>query len=196
MKNFLHAGKFLLLDMASTVLFLLVFAVTGSLSVSVVLGMALGLGQIAWEWARGRSIDTMQWVSLVVVMASGTAALVTQDARFLMIKLSVIYAAIGAVMLKPGWLDRYLPPIALQLVPDLGVAFGYGWAGLMFFSAALNLVLAFSLSFAGWAAFMSAYSIGSKVALFIVQYATMRIVGRRRAVQSGSVIAGSGRELA
>ena len=196
MKNFLHAGKFLLLDMASTVFFLGVFAATGSLAVSVALGMALGVGQIGWELARRRPIDTMQWVSLVVVMASGTAALVTQDARFIMVKLSVIYAAIGVVMLKRGWMDRYLPPIALQTVPDLGVAFGFVWAGLMFGSAVLNLVLAFSVSFAAWAAFMSAWSLGSKTVLFVIQFSTMRIVGRRRVMRGDVMLPAGGGELA
>jgi intracellular septation protein A len=196
MRNFLHAGTFLLIDMASTLFFVAVYAATGSLVVSVGLGMALGLGQIGWELARRRPIDTMQWVSLVVVMASGTAALVTQDARFIMVKLSVICAAIGVVMLKRGWMDRYLPPIALQTVPDLAVAFGFAWAGLMFCSAVLNLVLAFSVSFAAWAAFMSAWGIGSKTALFVVQYSAMRFVGGRRVVRNGLLVAAGGRELA
>ncbi len=42
-------------------------------------------------------------------------------------------------MLKPGWMTRYLPPEALEYVPDLGYAFGFVWAGLMFVSAVLNL---------------------------------------------------------
>ena len=53
-------------------------------------------------------------------------------------------------MLKRGWMNRYLPPIALETVPDLAIGFGYVWAGLMFFSAALNLVLALSLSVTQW----------------------------------------------
>jgi intracellular septation protein len=200
MKDFLHAATFLLIDMASTVLFLLVYWATGSLTVSVVLGMALGLGQIGWELARRRPIDTMQWVSLVVIMASGTAALVTQDARFIMVKLSVIYGAIGVVMLKRGWMDRYLPPIAVQTVPDLGVAFGYIWAGLMFGSAVLNLALAFTLSFGQWAAFMSIWSTASKLVLFLIQYSTMKIVGRRRVMRGDVTLpdasVNDGRELA
>ncbi len=122
----------------------------------------------------------MQWVSLVVVIASGSATLFTRNPVFVMIKPSLIYLAVGAAMLRRGWMNRYLPPRALEIVPDLAIAFGYVWAGLMFFSAALNLVLALTLSVTGWGAAMSIWGIASKSALFFLQYGVMKTVGRRR----------------
>jgi hypothetical protein len=35
-------------------------------------------------------------------------------------------------MLKCGWLNRYQPAIAMELVPDIVVIFGFVWSGLMF----------------------------------------------------------------
>jgi hypothetical protein len=84
-------------------------------------------------------------------------------------------------MLKRGWMSRYLPPIAQATVPDLGITFGYVWAGLMFFSAVLNIVLALTLDVTTWAAVKSAWAIGSKVGLFGIQYAIMKSTGIRRA---------------
>ena len=187
MRNLLYSGRMLFLDMASTVFFLVLYSATDSLAVSVGLGMALGLAQIGWEVARRRPIDTMQWVSLVLVMASGTATLVTNDVRFMIAKLSVVYVLIGAVMLKPGWMDRYLPEQAHELVGDVAVKFGFVWAGLMFFSAVFNLVLAFSCSLAEWAAIISVYGMASKLGLFAIQFTTMRLIGsrRRRARETG-----------
>jgi intracellular septation protein len=46
MKNLFDAGKLLLLDMASTFLFLVVFLATKSIPLSAILGMALGIAQI------------------------------------------------------------------------------------------------------------------------------------------------------
>jgi intracellular septation protein len=43
----------------------------------------------------------------------------TSDPRFVMLKPSVVYCIVGAYMLKPGWMNRYLPPIAVQTVPDI-----------------------------------------------------------------------------
>jgi len=180
MKNLFHAGKFLALDMASTIFFLGFYAVTKNVVMAVVLGMALGVGQIAWELARKRPIDAMRWLSLFLVLATGAATFLTRDPRFVMIKPSVIYVIVGVVMLNRGWMNRYLPPEAIELVPDMGVAFGYVWSALMFFSAALNLTLALSLPLPAYAGFMSAWALGSKLGLFLVQYGTMRFIGGRR----------------
>jgi intracellular septation protein len=180
MKNLFEAGKLLLLDMASTFLFLVVYLLTHNITLSVVLGMALGAAQIGWQFARHKPIDTMQWMSLFLVLGAGTATLLTDDPRYVMIKPSVIYVIVGIVMLKPGWINRYLPPIAIEVVPDIAVIFGYVWAGLMFFSAGLNLIVALNFSVVTWSAFMSIYAIVSKAALFLIGFVTMRTIGRRR----------------
>jgi len=99
-----------------------------------------------------------------------------------MLKPTVIYCIGGAYMLRPGWLNRYRPPIAVEAVSDRAYLFCFIWAGLMFGSAALNVALALLLDAASWAAAMSAWSIASKLGLFLVQYAVMRMIGRRRAV--------------
>jgi intracellular septation protein len=122
----------------------------------------------------------MQWMSLFLVLAAGTATLLTNDPRFVMIKPTLIYAIIGIVMLKRGWIVRYLPPVAVETVPDIAVIFGYLWSALMFASAALNLVLALKFDPVTWAEIMPAYGIISKLVLFAIGFATMRLIGGRR----------------
>jgi|ERR1039458_7566821 intracellular septation protein len=180
MKNLFDAGKLLLLDMASTFLFLVVFLATKSIPLSAILGMALGIAQIGWQFARRKPTDTMQWMSLFLVLGSSAATLITDDPRFVMAKPSLIYAIFGVVMLKPGWMNRYLPPVAMEVVPDIAFMFGFVWSGLMFFSAALNVIVALNFSVVTWASFMLIYGIVSKAALFLIVYATMRYVGVRR----------------
>jgi intracellular septation protein len=183
MKNLLAAGKLLLLDLASTFFFLIVYSVTKNAVLSVALGMALGVAQIGWELARKKPIDTMQWLSLFLVMGFGTATLISNNPRFVMVKPSLIYLVVGVVMLKPGWMNRYLPPVALEVVPDIATIFGFVWSGLMFFSAVLNLIVALNFSVQTWASFMTIYGIVSKLSLFMTQYATMRLIGVRRRAQ-------------
>jgi intracellular septation protein A len=180
MRNLFAAAKLLLLDMASTVFFLVVFLLTKNIPLAVVLGVALGVAQIGWEFVRKRPIDTMQWMSLFLVVGAGAATLLTNDPRFVMLKPSLIYLVVGVVMLKPGWMNRYLPPLAKELVPDIAFIFGFVWSGLMFFSAALNLIVALNFSVVTWASFMSIYGVVSKLGLFLIQYATMRYIGIRR----------------
>ena len=188
MRNLFEAGKLLLLDMAATLFFLALYLLTHNIPLSVVLGMGLGIAQIAWQFARKKPIDTMQWMSLFLVLGAGTVTLITNDPRFVMIKPTVIYLIAGVVMLKRGWMNRYLPPIAIELVPDIAVIFGYIWSGLMFFSAALNLIVALNFSVVTWSATMSIWGIVSKAGLFLIGYAIMRTVAvaryRRREPQS------------
>src|ERR1700694_4848514 len=180
MKNLFEAGKLLLLDMASTFFFLVLYLLTHNITLSVVLGMALGTAQIGWQFARKQPIDTMQWMSLFLVLGAGAATLITDDPRFVMMKPTVIYTIVGIVMLKPGWMNRYLPPVAIEIVPDIAFIFGFLWAGLMFFSAGLNLLVALNFSVVTWAAFMSIYGIVSKLVLFLIGFVTMRTIGVRR----------------
>jgi len=191
MRDLFAAAKLLLLDMASTVFFLVVFLLSKNIPLAVALGVALGVAQIGWEFVRKRPIDTMQWLSLFLVVGAGTATLITNDPRFVMVKPSLIYLVVGVVMLKPGWMNRYLPPVAKELVPDIGFIFGFVWSGLMFFSAALNLIVALNFSVVTWASFMSIYGIVSKLGLFLIQYTTMRYIGirRRRAMPTPAVTA-------
>jgi intracellular septation protein A len=186
MKILFNSGKLLLLDLASTLFFVALYMLTHNVAVSVAVSIAFGVGQIGWQIVHRRPIDTMQWISLIIVLASGSATLITNDPRFVMVKPTLIYAGVGAAMLKRGWIDRYQPPIAVQLMPDIIIAFGYIWAGLMFTTAALNLVVALSFSVTAWGSFMLVFGIASKIGLFFLQYTTMRIIGHRRYVRNGT----------
>jgi intracellular septation protein len=180
MANLMHSARLLISDLASTLLFLAVLLITKDLMLAVALGVGLGVIQIGWMKLRRQKIDTMQWLSIGLVVVSGIATMLTNDARFVMLKPTVIYCIVGAYMLRPGWMNRYMPPIAVQTVPDIAWIFGFVWAGLMFGSAVLNIVLALTLDPISWSATMSIWGIVSKVALFLVQYVTMRAIGTRR----------------
>jgi intracellular septation protein A len=180
MKDLLKAAKFLVLDLASTLFFLAVFLLTHNTILSVGLGIAFGLAQIGTQFIRGKPIASMEWLSLFLIVATGTATLLTDDPRFVLFKPSVIYVIVGVVMLKPGWLNRYLPDIVKTVSPDVATAVGFLWAALMFVSAAVNAFVALTRSVAEWALVMPTYGIVSKVAVFLIGFAAMRLITRRR----------------
>ena len=198
MRDFLNAAKLLLLDLASTIFFVVLFALTHNTILSVGLGLVLGLAQIGSQFVRRKPIDTMEWLSLFLVVAAGTATLLTNDPRFVLFKPSVIYVIVGVVMLKPGWMNRYLPDIARAVVPDVAVVVGFVWAGLMFVSAAVNAFVALTCSVATWALVTPIFGIVSKVTVFLVGFAAMRLIARRRvrampAVERDALLAATGR---
>lgn len=180
MKNLLYAARPLITDMLSTILFAGLFALTSNIYLSTGAAIAMGLGQVAYEKLRGKPVPGMQWASLGLVTVLGAATLFTGDARFVMIKPTIVYLTIGAAMLQPGWLDRYTPPVAKDLLPaGLVVATGYVWSGLMFVTAALNLVVALWFGHKAWLEFIGVFPLASKLGLFAINYAGFRFVALR-----------------
>lgn len=201
MKDFLNAARLLLLDLASTLFFLVVYLLTHNTILAVGLGIALGLAQIGIQFIRRRPIHVMEWLSLVLIIAAGIATLLTHDPRFVLMKPSVIYAIVGGVMCKPGWLNRYLPDIARAVVPDVATIVGFAWAGLMFVSAAVNAFVALTCSLETWALIMPIYSIVSKVVVFVAGFAAIRLTAQRRirampAPERDALLVAAGRKAA
>jgi intracellular septation protein A len=163
----------------STLVFAGVMAVAKDVRIATGVAILAGLGEAAWMMARGEKVNAMQWTSLGLVIVLGSASLMTGDPRFVMFKPTIIYAAIGAAMLKRGWMTRYIPEDAQGLVDDLTLGFGYVWAALMFATAALNLVFALE-SRAAWTAFIAVFPLASKILLFATQYLCLQVIGRAR----------------
>ena len=66
------------------------------------------------------------------MLVLGGATLIANDGRFIMVKPSITHTAIGIVMLRPGWMGRYLPPIATDNLSQAtsSLVAGYCWAGM------------------------------------------------------------------
>ena len=92
------------LDMASTLFFAAVFVITRSLIAATLIGIAVGIGQVAWLRLRRRNIGALQWASVGLVVVMGAAAILTHDPRLVMIKPTIIYTVVAASMLQPGWI--------------------------------------------------------------------------------------------
>ena len=180
----LSAVRMLASDLLSTLVFVGLYAITHSVALGVGVGMALGLGRVAYQTWRGIRIDAMQWLSLFLVAALGGAALITRNPMFVMLKPTLVYIAVGAVMLKSGWMNRYVPPIVQDHAADVTILFGYLWAALMFSTAVVNLAVAWRASPATWGWFIGVFPLASKGALFLVQYQVIRAIVRRRIAAS------------
>ncbi len=180
MKGLFLAMRGLLLDLVSTLFFLTLYFLTHNILLAVALGMGAAFVQIGWQLLNKKRVFALQWMSLFLVAAAGAATLFTKNPVFVMLKPSAIYVLVGISMLERGWMIRYMPPRALEFVPDMIVSFGYVWAGLMFFTAALNIALATTTSVVTWGSVMTIWGIASKFGLFAIQYAIMKTVGKRR----------------
>ena len=173
-------------DFLSAILFLIVYVLTGSLVLAPAIAVAVGVLQLVRLKLTGRPIEPMQWMSLGLVVAFGGATLLTQSPRFIMAKPSVIHFALAAVMLRRGWMTRYLPQIVRDNVPEPAIAAaGYAWAALMAGLGLTNLFVAARFGLTTWAWFVSFGAIGAKLLALALQYAVFRaLVGRNLARQA------------
>jgi intracellular septation protein len=176
-----QALRQLLGDFLSAILFLVVYVVSGSLFAAAGIAVAAGLAQLVRLKVARRRIEPMQWMSLGLVVVLGGATMLMQSPRFMMIKPTIVHFAVATVMLRRGWMLRYLPDIVLRNVPEPTiVAAGYAWAGLLAVLGLANLFIALRLDFATWAWFISVGAGGAKLAAFALQYGVFRAIVRRR----------------
>jgi intracellular septation protein len=168
-------------DFLSAIVFLAIYLATDNVTLATSVAITAGIAQFAFMKLTGRPIEAMQWLALGLVLVLGAATLITQDSRFIMVKPTLIHWAIGGVMLRHGWMTRYLPPVARENLPQsVMVTAGYGWAALMFVLGAINLIVATTMSFQAWAWFITVGAVGAKVVAFLVQYWVFRSIIRRR----------------
>jgi intracellular septation protein A len=110
-------------------------------------------------------------MSLALVVVLGGATILAQSPRLMMLKPSIVHLAIGVILLRPGWMLRYLPPIAREhLSAGVVVAAGYGWAALLFALAIANFVVATNYDIVTWGWFVGFGLFGAKVIAFLAQY--------------------------
>ena len=170
----------LLSDLLSAILFFAIYLITDNIVAAAAIAIVVGLAQFARAKLAGRRIEPMQWMILRVVLVLGTATMLTQSPRFMMVKPSIGHFAVALIMLRRGWMTRYLPEIAVQNLPEgVVAAAGYAWAGLLAAIGIANLGFAAYGDVAVWAWFVSVGSIGAKIVAFALQYAVFRTLVRR-----------------
>ncbi|OWQ91739.1 inner membrane-spanning protein YciB [Sphingopyxis witflariensis] len=185
-KQLFYALGPLIFDSLGVIVFALLLALDVDLIVATAAGTAVACAVVGWELLRGRPVAALQWLSLVMVLFSAGATMLTGDPRFVMAKPSIVYVVIGAAMLRRGWMNRYVAPEELPLIGDVMEKFGFVWAGMMFATAVANLVVAIAFT-PWWPAFIGFFPMASKLGLFAVHFAIVQIVANRRRRMGGAV---------
>ncbi len=175
-------------DFFSTILFVVVWMATDNVLIATAVAVVGAIGQFVWAKRAGYELGIISWASLVLVVLLGGATLVTGDPRFVLVKPSLAHFGIGSIMLKKGWMTRYMPPKVMELAPDLPVAAGDWWAALMIAVGAGVVATAMTGDLKLWGVFVFGVAPAAKIIAFAIQYAVFRIVIGRRvaAAQAGS----------
>ena len=167
-------------DFLSTIVFLVIFLTTGNVILATSVAIAGAVGQVIYSRIKGRTLGYMTWASLALVIVLGGATLLTNDPRFVLAKPAIGHVAIGMIMLKRGWMLRYMPAIVTETIPEYVTAAGYAWAGLMFVLAAGTVAVASTGDLKLWAIYVSVVLVGAKLLAFAIQYVAFRILVTNR----------------
>jgi intracellular septation protein len=167
-------------DFLSAIIFLVIYLVTDNVILATSVAIAGAIAQVIYARVKGRELGYMTYASVALVIVLGTVTLLTNDPRFMLAKPAIAHFAIGAIMLKRGWMLRYMPPIVVETAPEYVTAAGYAWAALMFVLAAGTVSVAMTGDMKLWTFYVTVVLIGAKLLAFAIQYAAFRVlVGNR-----------------
>jgi intracellular septation protein A len=163
-------------DFFSTILFLAIYLATDNVLLATGVAIAGAIAQVIYSRVKGKPLGYMTYASLALVIVLGTATLLTHDPRFVLAKPAIGHFAIGAIMLKRGWLLRYLPAIVIETIPEYATLAGYAWAALMFVLGAGTIGVAMTGDMKLWTFYVTVVLVGAKLAAFAVQYVAFRLL--------------------
>jgi intracellular septation protein len=167
-------------DFLSTIVFLALYLVSGNVVLATCVAIAGAVAQVVYSRVKRRPLSFMTYASLALVIVLGSATLLTSDPRFVLAKPAIAHFAIGAIMLKRGWMLRYMPPIVAETIPEYVTIAGYAWAALMFALGLGTIAVALTGDMKLWAIYVSVVAMGAKVVAFAVQYIAFRILVTNR----------------
>ena len=163
----------LLFDFFPILLFFVAFKF-GGIYVATAVAIVATIVQIAWIWLRGRRVEPMLWVSLIVVVLFGGATLVLHDQTFIKWKPTVLYwvfalSLAGGQLLWRRNLIRSLLGSQLELPDAAWTRLNWSWTGYFTVMGVANLWVAYNFSTATWVNFKLFGSLGLTLVFALLQ---------------------------
>jgi intracellular septation protein len=138
-------------DLFPVILFFVAFKF-GDIYLATGVAMLATFAQIGWVWFKHRKVDTMLWVSLVIITVFGGMTLFFHNEDFIKWKPTVLYwsfaIALGgsAVLLKKN-LMRSLLSEQFTLPDAVWSKLNWSWVAFFTFMGFANLAVAFAFDF-------------------------------------------------
>lgn len=167
-------------DLLGTFVFVALFLGTHNIELATGTGISLVLAQTVLMRLRKKPIGALHWLSLVLISMFGGATILFHSQYFIMIKPSILWLALGGVMLRRDWMAPYLPPIVTENLEDAKIVrAGYAYAALMLALAFVNaavvgLVWLDVVSAEFWAVYALAGPTAAQGVLLVVFYFCFR----------------------
>jgi intracellular septation protein len=141
---------------------------------STVVVIIASLAQVAWLKARGKKVDLMLWISLVLVVVLGGLTVWLHSETFIKWKPTGLYWAMGLSFLVSQFafrrnLLKLMLGEQLQLPEAVWTRLSLAWVGFFAMMGVLNLWVAFNFSTATWVNFKLFGGIGLMLLFTLAQ---------------------------
>ncbi|KMN32274.1 septation protein A [Chromobacterium sp. LK1] len=160
-------------DLFPVILFFATYWLSRDMFIATGVAIAATTLLVGWTWLRHRKVDTMQWVSLGLIVVLGGATLLLHDKHFIMWKPTVLYWVMGAGLLISDFLGKnglkLMMGQQLQLPAPVWRKLTWAWTGFFAFMGALNLFVAYRFSEDVWVNFKLFGGLGLMLAFVIAQ---------------------------
>lgn len=136
--------------------------------------MLASLLQMGWQRSRGTRIETLQWVTLGMVLVLGSATLFFNDERFIKWKPTAVYWLLGSALLFWQWVLRRnalqaLLGTQLKLPAPVYAKLAYAWAAFFLLMGIVNLWVAYVFSTEIWVNFKMFGTLGATLVFVVAQ---------------------------
>lgn len=177
---FFSAFKPIVLDLISTIAFLVLFWITGNIFIATGVAIAAAVARVGYLKLRGDPIGPLLWLSLGLVIVFGGTTLVTHNPRFIMMKPTLVFFTVGFVMLTTDWLPPYLPAIIKEHVSRRTLTHVCRlWALAMFLLGIANIGAALLFTTKIWSIYMATVPTAVEIMAFAGTYMLFRLIVSR-----------------
>lgn len=130
--------------------------------------------QVAYTWFKHRKVETMQWITLVLILVMGGATIYLQDEQFIKWKLSIIEWLFGLAFLgsqfvgKKPFVERMMSR-SLTLPAQVWKRLNLMWASFFISVGFINVYVMYNFNTDDWVTFKTFGVPGLMVIFILVQ---------------------------
>lgn len=137
----------ILSDLIAVILFFVTYTLTKNIVWATAVALVIGVVQAALTWAKHKKLDTMQWVSLILIVVFGGATIILNDGAFIMWKPTLLFwagsvaIAVSHLMKKNGL--KALMGKEIELPDQVWNRLACAWMAFLFAMGVINLAVAY-----------------------------------------------------
>ena len=158
----------ILSDLLAVILFFITYTVTKNIIWATAVALAAGVAQAVFTYVKYKKLETMQWVSLILIVVLGGATILLKDKRFIMWKPTALFwfgalaLAVGQVMGKNSL--KAVMGKEIELPAPVWRRLTFAWIVYLLFMGVANIIVFKTFTEAQWVN----YKLFGSTALMIV----------------------------